>query len=496
VDVADWRVKRADGRLVRVDVSGRDLRADPTVRGLVITLRDVTERRRLEDELTHRASHDSLTGLANRVLFQDRLRQSVARARRTGAVVGMLFVDLDDFKVVNDTLGHDVGDRLLVAVGQRLADCLRAQDTAARLGGDEFAALIDDARDVQEIEQVAARINAALAEPFPLGDGVVSGVASIGVATTDEADDEEALRRQADLALYDAKAAGKGQWRRFQPALHTAVLARLELRAGLDRAVAGNQFELRYQPITELTTGAAVGFEALVRWRHPTRGLIPPSQFIAVAEETGLIVQIGDWVLTQALLDARRWPRDGRGGQRYVSVNVSVRQFRGPGFVDRVLAEVTRSGLPPGALMLELTESLLLRDDEGVWADLAALRQAGVRIAIDDFGTGYSSLSYLRHVPIDVLKVDRSFVDAIATSAQQRALVDGVIRLAHTLGLEVVAEGIEDPAERELLIAMGCRQGQGYLFARPLSFREAAEWVRADDIAVQEEIHAGDRSVD
>ncbi len=481
----DWRVKRADGTQLRVAVAHRDLRDDPTVRGLVITLRDVTEQRRLEDELTHRAFHDSLTGLANRVLFTDRLRQAVARARRTGTVAGMLFIDLDDFKVVNDTLGHQVGDELLVAVGHRLADCLRPHDTAARLGGDEFAALIEDAADPAEIEQVASRISAALAEPFPIGQPVgpreaVSGAASIGLATTVDADSEEDLRRQADLALYVAKGAGKGQWRRYQPDLHTAVLERLELRAALTQAIGDRQFVVRYQPIVELASGTAVGFEALVRWHHPERGLVSPGEFIAVAEETGLIVPMGNWVLEHAMADAVRWLP---AGSRYLSVNVSVRQFRSPDFVDLVRGCLARTGLPAESLMLEMTESLLLRDDEEVWAHLAALRRAGVRVAIDDFGTGYSSLSYLRQVAIDVLKIDKSFVETIDTSPQQWALVDGIVRLAHTLGLEVIAEGIETATQRDLLRDMGCRLGQGYLFARPITFREAQEWVRAEDAA-------------
>jgi diguanylate cyclase (GGDEF)-like protein/PAS domain S-box-containing protein len=475
----DWRVKRGDGQQLQVEVSHRDLRDDPTVRGLVVTLRDVTQQRRLEDELTHRAFHDSLTGLANRVLFTDRLRQAASRVRRSGAVAGMLFIDLDDFKVVNDTLGHHVGDELLVAVGHRLVDCLRPHDTAARLGGDEFAALIEDAADIAEIEQVAARISAALSEPFQLGNDVVSGAASIGVATTMEAETEEDLRRQADLALYVAKGAGKGQWRRYQPDLHTAILERLELRAALDQAVVEDQFVLRYQPIVELATGNAVGFEALVRWRHPDRGLIAPGDFIGAAEETGAILPIGNWVLEHAMAEAVRWRPPG---SRYLSVNVSVRQFRSPDFVERVLGCLRETGLPPEALMLEMTESLLLRDDEEVWAHLAALRRAGVRVAIDDFGTGYSSLSYLRQVSIDVLKIDKSFVETIGSSPQQWALVDGIIRLAHTLGLEVVAEGIETVGQRDLLLDMGCRLGQGYLFARPLTFREASEWVRTDEV--------------
>jgi diguanylate cyclase (GGDEF)-like protein/PAS domain S-box-containing protein len=478
----DWTVMHADGSQVQVEVSGRDLRQDPTVRGLVVTLRDVTERRLLERELMHRAFHDSLTGLPNRVLFADRVQQAFSRSERNGAVVGVLFIDLDDFKVVNDTMGHEVGDRLLRAVGQRLAQHLRPHDSAARLGGDEFAALIDDATDAIEVERVADRITAALAQPFPFGDEVISGAASIGVATTVEAGSADDLLRQADLALYVAKGAGKGQWRRYQSAIHNAVLRRLELRTALDQAVADGAFTLRYQPIVDLDTGAPVGFEALVRWDHPVRGLVEPRDFIELAEETGLIVPIGGWVLEHATAEAAQWQaalEEFAPGRElpYVSVNVSVRQFRAPGFTDRLKQSLASSGLPAGSLMLEITESLLLRDDEQVWADLAALRETGVKVAIDDFGTGYSSLSYLRQMPIDVLKIDRSFIDTMSTSPQQRALVDGIVRLAHTLGLQVVAEGVEDQGDREALRDMGCPLGQGYLFARPLGYAEALEWM-------------------
>jgi diguanylate cyclase (GGDEF)-like protein/PAS domain S-box-containing protein len=480
--IADWTVLRRGGDLVQVEASCRDLRADRTVRGLVLTLRDVTERRRLERELTHQAFHDSLTGLANRVLFQERVQQAIARARWSGAVVGVLFLDLDDLKVVNDTLGHEIGDHLLAAVGQKLFAALRSHDTAARLGGDEFAALIEDARSPEDVEQVAERISATLAEPFVLGGSLVSGSASIGVATTAEAGDERELLRQADLALYVAKGAGKGRWRRYQSALHTAIVERLELRTALDQAVTDQAFALRYQPIVALLEGTTVGFEALVRWQHPARGLIPPGQFIDVAEDSGLIVPIGNWVLAKALADSARWSRTPSQSP-FLSINASARQFRTPGFVDRILKELEVTGLPPHCLMLEITESLLLRDDEQVWHDLTTLRDRGVRIAIDDFGTGYSSLSYLRQVPVDVVKIDKSFIDTMSSSQQQRALVDGIVRLAQTLGLLVVAEGIERPTDRDLLVDMGCPLGQGFLFSPPLSDKDVVGWLLAEQVA-------------
>jgi diguanylate cyclase (GGDEF)-like protein/PAS domain S-box-containing protein len=482
-DTDDWAVLHTDGSQLLVEASARNLTADPTVRGIVFTLRNVTDRRLLERELMHRAFHDSLTSLANRVLFADRVHQAVSRARVEPdgqlAVVGVLLIDLDDFKVVNDTLGHEVGDRLLIAVGRRLQLQLRPNDTVARLGGDEFAVLIGDGADVPAVEYVAERLAGSLGQPFQLGGDLVNVSASVGIATTTEAATAEDLLRQADLALYVAKGAGKGQWKRYQAELHLAVLNRLEIRAALDQALADGDFTLRYQPIVELETGVPAGFEALIRWTHRSRGLVPPGDFIEVAEESGLIVPIGTWVMHHAMTEAAQWHRDWADGTPpYVSVNVSVRQVRHAGFAEQVHRGLAASGLPPDGLVLEITESLLLRDDEKVWADLAALREIGVRVAIDDFGTGYSSLSYLRHVPADVLKIDRSFIDTMSTSDQQRALVDGIVRLAHTLGLQVVAEGVEHVADRLLLQSMGCRLGQGYLFSEPMSFVDAVAWLR------------------
>jgi len=477
---ADWHVLRSDGRPIEVEVTCRNLRDDRTVGGLVLTLRDVTERRQMERELTHRAFHDSLTGLANRVLFKDRVDRALARARRDGAVVGVLFIDLDDFKVVNDTLGHGSGDEFLVAVAQRLTGLLRECDTAARLGGDEFAILIEDGTHPADIEKVAEAVVAVFAGPFALTNGVTSGAASIGVATTAEAGNAQELMRHADLALYAAKGAGKAQWRRYQGILHTAMLERLDLRAALDQAVVDGAFTLRYQPIVSLAGGDLVGFEALVRWRHPTRGVIPPSQFIDVAEESGLIVPLGNWVLEHALADAAQWLRTAPAESwQYLSVNVSAQQFRTPTFVADVRRALTSADIPPHRLVLEITESLLLRKDDHVFADLLVLRELGVKIAIDDFGTGYSSLSYLRQLPVDILKIDKSFLDDMIGSEQQTAVVDAIVRLADTLDLLVIAEGIEEPAHRDLLARIGCRFGQGYLFGRPMPSAEAARWMQA-----------------
>ncbi|SNY45559.1 putative bifunctional diguanylate cyclase/phosphodiesterase [Paractinoplanes atraurantiacus] len=469
LDGPDLAVLRADGSLLQVECTGRDLRDDPTVGGVVLTVRDVTERRRLEKDLSHLAFHDGLTGLANRVLFRNRLDEAFAAASESGLTLGVLFVDLDDFKEVNDTLGHAVGDELLVAVGRRIDEIVGTTATAARMGGDEFAVLV-----AGDPEAVAARLVEALAVPVEVGDGlggthIVSGAASVGVATNGDAGSPTELLRHADLALYQAKGSDKGTWQRYRPELHTEMVQRLETRAALYEAIDDDQLRVMYQPIVDLPTGAIVAVEALVRWQHPTRGLLGPYHFIEVAEESGAIVPIGGWVLREALGQLAAWKAaEPEMTLRYVSVNVSARQFRTPGFVDQVRQAITEAGAKPEWLLLEITESLLLRDADQVANDLHTLRALGVRIAIDDFGTGYSSLSYLRQMPVDVLKVDKSFIDDILGSEQQRALVDAIVTLARNLDLAVVAEGIEDAGQRAALVEMDCPYGQGYHFSKPV----------------------------
>ncbi|MEV6925351.1 EAL domain-containing protein [Dactylosporangium sp. NPDC051485] len=483
----DLQVTGPEGRPALVEAAFRDLRDEPTVRGVVVTLRDVTERSRLQAELYQRATFDALTGLPNREVFLTRVQEAVASGAETGATVGVLIVELDDFKVVNDTFGHGAGDALLVAVGQRLTEALRAVDgsygaagTVARLGGDEFAALVRRAGSPSDVERVAGRVLKSFKAPFELAHGTVTATASIGVATTAEAGSAQDLLRHADLAVYVAKDAGRDRWRRYESSLHSAVVERHKLRADLDRAIADEAFLLHFQPIVTLADDRTRGFEALVRWNHPTRGMVPPDEFISVAEESGLIVPLGYWVLSNAITAAAQWRIAYPTEEVYVSVNVSARQFRSPDFAQWVLAEIERMGLPPGALLLEMTESLLLHDDGEVAAELAALRQAGVRIAIDDFGTGFSSLSYLRRLPVDVLKLDKSFIDTVVSSSEQHAVVNMIVQLARLLKLQVVAEGVETVAERELLVEMGCDHGQGYLFSRPLSYGDASQWLSED----------------
>ncbi len=475
----DWRITARDGSYVEVEVRCSDLRHEPTVGGLVLTLRDVTEQRQLERELKYRALHDSLTGLPNRMLFQERVVRAMARARRTDAIVGVLFTDLDDFKVINDTMGHGVGDELLVAAGMRLSALTTGRGTAARLGGDEFGLLIEDAPDGAAVENVAEAIVLAFQEPFTLAIGSAIATATVGVATSEDATSTSDLVRQADLALYAAKAAGKRQWRRYQPVLSAGMMRRRDLQAALDSAVAESAFTLVYQPIVELSTGAVAGFEALLRWPHAEWGMVQPDQFIALAEETGHIVPLGAWVLQQATADLARWQQRVQGHPLvYMSVNVAARQLRDPGFVRGVRRRLTESGVAPSSLVLELTESGLLRPDQRLRADLDELMGMGVRLAIDDFGTGYSSLSYLRELPIDLLKVDKSFVDGIAMSTQRLALVEVIIRIAKTLELTVIAEGIESEVQRDMLVSMGCRYGQGYLLAAPMPADEAEALLR------------------
>jgi diguanylate cyclase (GGDEF)-like protein/PAS domain S-box-containing protein len=475
----DWLVSRPDGTPAEVRVSYRDLRGDRMVAGLVLTLRDVSEQRSLQRELTHRAFHDALTGLPNRSLFTDRVTRALARPRRAGSAMAVLVVDLDDLNMVNDSMGHTVGDELLVAAADRLATLARGRDTAARLGADEFALLVEEADGDAAVESVAQEIVEAFTEPFNLTGGSVIATATVGVATTGDSTDAGDLVRHADLALYAAKAAGKRQWRRYRPVLSAGIARRRELKAAIEAAVNGSAFTVAYQPIVVLATSEIAGFEALVRWPHPRWGMIGPDQFIALAEETGYIVPLGSWVLRQAVGDLVAWQRHIRGrAPLYVSVNVSARQFRDPGFVAGVRGVLAESGLAPSLLQLELTESVLLGRDDRIRSELAELKRLGVRLAIDDFGTGYSSLSYLRELPMDVLKIDKSFTDGIAASQGRLALVEVIVRMARTLGLTVTAEGIESEAQRELLISLGCETGQGYLLEKPVGADEAESLVR------------------
>ncbi|WP_348771304.1 aminotransferase class I/II-fold pyridoxal phosphate-dependent enzyme [Streptomyces sp. RKND-216] len=469
----DWRVAREEGDPLDVEVRCSNLRHENTVHALVLTLRDVTEQRKLERELTHRAFHDPLTGLPNRVLLLERIERALLRGRRDATLTGVLFIDLDDFKIVNDTMGHSLGDELLTAVARRLTSTVRRSDTAARLGGDEFAVLIEGSKRPADTERLAGQVVQALSQPFRLTSGTVNASASVGIATSEDSADSEELLGHADLALYAAKTAGKRQWRHYRRELHSRLRERHELQAGLDSAIAKEAFALRYQPIVQISSGDLAGFEALVRWPHERRGLVAPDEFITLAEETGHIMPLGAWVLARAASDVARWQQvRPRAEPVCVNVNVSARQFRDGAFLGQVRQVLDTSGLAPRSLILELTESAFMRRDDQVRTTMSTLKDLGVSIAIDDFGTGFSSLSYLRDFPIDMLKVDKSFIDHLTTDAQQVALVEGIVRIADVLGLQVVAEGIEERGQRDLLAAMGCHFGQGYLYAHPMTSQE------------------------
>jgi diguanylate cyclase (GGDEF)-like protein len=390
--------------------------------------------------------------------------------------VAALLVDLDDFKTVNDSLGHAAGDELLVGVARRLEGCLRPEDTCARLGGDEFAVLLEDLPGAEAALAVARRVAEAIARPVTVLGSEVAVGASIGVAFGTPGQPADELLRSADLAMYQAKEGEGAKIAVYEPSMHERVLERLALKADLRRALEAEEFELHYQPIVALATGEAVAVEALVRWRHPERGLMLPPAFVPLAEETGLIVPLGAAVLRQACGQARAWRDGGRPGLA-VSVNLSARQLASAGLPDEVTAALADASLPPEALTLEITESVLL-DSEVVIARLELLRALGVRIAIDDFGTGYSSLDYLRRFPVDALKIAKPFVAGIGAGAAEQRLVSAILRLGSTLGLETVAEGIEDASQRDRLRRIGCRHGQGHLFAPPLPPEELGPLLR------------------
>jgi diguanylate cyclase (GGDEF)-like protein/PAS domain S-box-containing protein len=465
----ECRLLHADGRWVTVESNCHNLLHDPQIAGFVTTCRDVSDRKELESELEHRAFHDALTGLANRALFRDRIEHTLARSgRETDLCYGVLYLDLDSFKVVNDTLGHAVGDSVLVHVADVIRACIRDVDTAARLGGDEFSVILDGMRDQSGAARVAQRLLDDLKAPVTIRGHEVQIDASIGIAIADAGQDPDTFLRNADIAMYMAKSAGKGTYEIFEPSMHLQVVERLTLEADLQHAVDRGEFLLHYQPIVDLTDGSIRGVEALVRWQHPERGMVPPGEFIPLAEETGLIVPMGRWILREACIQVAAWQR------RYptqpplsVSVNVSMRQFSHGDIVADVRAALEDSGLAPGSLTLELTESALVQDTEATIALLNELKGLGVRLAVDDFGTGYSSLAYLQRFPLDVLKIDRSFVEGMVSGSQSPALVRAIVELGHSLELETVAEGIEHDEELTQFRALHCSLGQGYLFARP-----------------------------
>ena len=476
----EFRVRRKDGLWCHVETVASNMLGDPNVRGLVLTSRDISERKALERQLTHQAFHDSLTGLANRALFTDRLQHALARSRTPNRPVAVLFVDLDDFKTVNDSLGHTAGDELLIAVAQRLRGCLRPADTCARLGGDEFALLLEDVPDESQARRVAERVANVLRPSIAILGKEVFARASIGIAMSDASSgSSDDLLRAADIAMYRAKSQGKGHYAIYEPSMHTAAVERLELKAELQRAVDSGEFVLQYQPIIRLRDGRITTVEALVRWDHPTKGMLQPNDFVGLAEETGLIVPIGRWVLEQACRDGKEWTDRLDDPSVCVSVNLSGRQLQDPGLLSDVRATLSATGLHPSQLVLEITESILMHESEATSARLRELKGLGLRLAIDDFGTGYSSLSYLKRFSVDILKIAKPFVDGLSSGGREELqLARAIVRLGETLGLETVAEGIEVAEQRALLSELGCGLGQGFHFSPPLGKDEIGELLR------------------
>lgn len=481
-----YRMVHKDGRIIWVRDDATVLHpanGEPTLfRGVLI---DATREKLLEGELERQAFHDPLTGLANRVLLKERVEHCLARSmRQEHLTAAVLFIDLDDFKAVNDSLGHAFGDELIVSVASRIEGCIRAGDTAARLGGDEFAILLEDMDEPEDARKAAHRIKEAIeSSPLTLQGRCVVATASIGIAIARPDDTSETLLRNADLAMYKAKARGKGQAAEYEPSMHDRALRNLDLQLSLETSASRGELSVVYQPILRLTSGEVVGVEALLRWTHPRLGPIPPAEFIPLAEENGSIVAIGAWVLEQACEEAARWSQTTREGSvPYVSVNLSPLQLLTTAIIGTVEMALERSGLAPDRLVLEVTEGVLI--DERSREVLMVLRELGVRVAVDDFGTGYSSLAYLHKLPLDLLKIDRTFIELLTQGPEERALPKAIIKLAKALGFETIAEGVESSEQKAELEELGCSYAQGYLFSVPLPPEElgrAHEWAAATE---------------
>ena len=489
--IAEWRLRRGDGTWLPVETVATGGTLDGDAPGVVLNTRDLQERKALEQQLTFQAFHDPLTRLANRSLFRERVEHALERRQSGDAAV--LFIDLDNFKTINDSLGHAAGDHVLVETAHRLRSALRAEDTAARLGGDEFAVLLEDA-DVTASARIAERIRSAIGVPFWVMGQEVYISASIGIATREPGDSANELLRNADVAMYTAKTKGKARFEIFEAQMHDAVVARLGLEAELRRAIERSEFVIHYQPIVKLETGEVIGAEALVRWQHPTRGLVPPLEFIPLAEETGLIVPLGGWILRQACHQLAEWQRLRHGGEPFVmNVNLSSRQLVRDAIADEVAAAVDESGIRASWLVLEVTETVLMADPLVAAAALGRIRDLGVRVALDDFGSGYSSLSHLRRFPIDIVKIDKSFVDDVASGGVESAIARSIIDLGRAMRIDTVAEGIELDEQAEILRSLGCEFGQGFYFAKPLEPAAWEELLQTDLVYGAGESDAGGR---
>lgn len=481
----ELRFQRGNGEWCYVELIGNNLLDNPSVAGIAINLRDISDRKQAVELLSHNASHDTLTNLPNRSLFMERLKYAVEYAKKhDNYVFAVLFLDLDRFKIVNDSLGHAIGDELLIATARRLQTCLRTGDTIARLGGDEFAILLNGIKDVKQAADVAERIKQELTLPFNLSGNEVFISTSIGIAlgskTYGWSDD---LLRNADIAMYRAKSLGRATYEVFDAAMHTQIATRLQLETDLRRAVDNQEFQVYYQPIVLLETGKVVGFEGLVRWEHPVRGLISSMEFIPLAEETGLIIPIGELVLYQACRQMRAWQvQFPTIPALTLSINLSVKQFKYPKLSEKIAQILHETNLDARSLRLEFTESLLLETTEFVTATLSCLEALGIKLYLDDFGTGYSSLSHLHCFPIDTLKIDRSFVSRMTHNNKSFEIVEASIKMAEALGMNAIAEGLETAEQLEQLVKLRCQYAQGYFFFQPLDANSAAALIAQNNI--------------
>ncbi|MES2949472.1 MAG: EAL domain-containing protein [Pseudomonadota bacterium] len=455
----------------------RDLTGGATTH-FVSVINDISERVRYQHALEYQANHDSLTGLANRNLLNDRIEQAIAWAKRNGHVMGVMLLDLDHFKLINDASGHSAGDALLKEVAHRLTACVRETDTVARLGGDEFVIILTDLPQPDDVDQIAEKILSTLSRPTEVAGRDVFVTASIGVSLYPrDGDHGEILLRYADMAMYRVKEHGRNSVRQFVPEMGSTAISRLDMEGAMRRGLERGEFVLHYQPKIDLATQHVVGAEALIRWQHPQIGLVHPIEFIRLAEETGLILPLGEWVLAEACRQQVLWQQQGLRPLK-IAINMSARQFRQDELTDRIAAIFTGTGADPAQFILELTESMVMHDVDSTLMSLRALKKLGVSLSLDDFGTGYSSLSYLRRFPIDELKIDRSFINDIHTNADDAAIAGAIIAMARSLGLSVVAEGVENKEQADLLSTLGCNQVQGYYYARPLTVTAFANRLR------------------
>jgi len=475
----ELRFRHADGSWIWLEALGNNLLEHPGIRGIVLTSRDVTERKRAEERARYLANYDVLTGLPNRFLMQDRLLQACAQAQRNGLRVAVMHIDLDRFKVVNETLGHYVGDALLKQAADRIKKSAREGDTVARVGGDEFTVVLANVSGVQALSAFAEKVLSGLARPFP-GEGQdVFVSASIGISLfPDDARSVDDLIKHADAAMFRAKATGRNNYQFFTRELNDEVQERLLMEGGLRLALQREEFRVVYQAKIDLATREVVGAEALIRWSHPKLGVVGPSRFVPVAEDSGLVGQIGDWVLRAVCRQIRQWQSEGL--TLAVAVNVSARQFQQADLADLVVSVLSETQVPARLLEIELTESAVMHDAEASVVALERLKSFGVQISIDDFGTGYSSLSYLKRLPLDVLKIDQSFVRDISSDPNDAAIVRAIITLARSLGMKVIAEGVETEAQLAFLNAYGCQYAQGYMFGQPMAPEEFAKFARAN----------------